>query len=146
MRRYFESLRPADRSALNSVPDGLLLVRVERVQYRWHATKAYYSIRFAVLEPKHLAGCLVTGRLYCTARAMWKLSWFLRDFGYNTELLSKDEVDDKELIGLQGIVKVSYVMVHGLSLLNLDGFAAAARWGELSPSTITDDFSGSEVA
>src|SRR5207253_2788752 len=66
MRRYFESLRPADRSAIDSVPDGLFLVRVERVQYRWHTQKPYYQIRFAVLEPKHLAGCLITGRLYCT--------------------------------------------------------------------------------
>jgi hypothetical protein len=34
------------------IPDGLYLVRVERVQYRWHAQKPYYSIRFAVVEPK----------------------------------------------------------------------------------------------
>ena len=61
MRRHFESLRPADRSAIDSVPDGLFLVRVDRVQYRWHAQKPYYSIRFAVLEPRHLAGCLITG-------------------------------------------------------------------------------------
>jgi hypothetical protein len=146
VRRYFESLRPADRSAINSVPDGLFLVRVQRVQYRWHATKPYYSIRFAALEPKHLAGSLITARLYCTTRAMWKLSWFLRDFGYDTELLNQDEIDDSALIGLKGIVKVSHVMVQGLSLLSLDGFAPAARWEELSPSTITDDASGSEVA
>ena len=55
MRRYFESLRPADRSAIDSVPDGLFLVRAERAQYRWHVQKPYYQIRFAVLEPKHLA-------------------------------------------------------------------------------------------
>jgi hypothetical protein len=146
MRRYFESLRPADRSAIDSVPDGLFLVRVDRVQYRWDAQKPYYSIRFAVLEPKHLAGCFITGRLYCTPRAMWKLSWFLRDFGYDTELLNKDEIDDKALIGLQGIVKISHAIVHGLSLLNLDGFAPAARWEELSPANITDPLPGSEVA
>ena len=146
MRRYFESLRPADRSAINSVPDGLFLVRVDRVKYQWHANKSHYSIRFAVLEPKHLAGCLITGRLYCTARAMWKLSWFLRDFGYDTEFLNNDEIDDKAMIRLKGIVKISHVMVHGLSLLNLDGFAPAARWEELSPSTITGALPGSEVA
>jgi hypothetical protein len=55
MKRYFESLRPADRSAIDSVPDGLFLVRVDRVQYHWHTAKPYYEIRFAVLEPKHLA-------------------------------------------------------------------------------------------
>jgi hypothetical protein len=146
MRRYFESLRPADRSATDSVPGGLFLVQVDRVQYRWHAQKPYYQIRFAVLEPKHLARCLISGRLYCTARAMWKLSWFLRDFGYDTELLNKDEIYDKALIGLRGVVKISYAIVHGLSLLNLDGFAPAAPWEELSPGNITDHFPGSEVA
>ena len=32
MRRYFESLRPADVSAIQSVPDGIFLVRVDRAQ------------------------------------------------------------------------------------------------------------------
>ena len=36
MRCYFESLRPADVSAIHSVPDGIFLVRVDRAQYRWH--------------------------------------------------------------------------------------------------------------
>ena len=75
MRRHFESLRPADVSAVQSVPDGIFLVRVDRAQYRWHKQKPYYEIRFAVLKPKHLTGCFMTGRLYCTPRAMWKLSW-----------------------------------------------------------------------
>jgi len=145
MRRHFESLRPSDRSSIDSVPDGLFLVQVDRVQYRWHAQKPYYSIRFAVLEPRHMAGCLITGRLYCTARAMWKLSWFLRDFGYDIELLGKDEIDDHALLGLKGVLKVSHAIVHGISLLNLDGFASAARWQELSPDA-PDHLSGSEVA
>src|SRR5947208_9300439 len=98
MRRYFESLRPADRSAIDSVPDGLFLVRVERAQYRWHAQKPYYQIRFAVLEPKHLAGCLITGRLYCAARAMWKVTRILRDFAYDTELLGIHEIDAHALL------------------------------------------------
>ena len=145
MRRRFDDLRPSDRSAIDSVPDGLFLVRVDRVQYRWHAQKPYYSIRFAVLEPRHLAGCLITGRLYCTARAMWKLSWFLHDFGYDTELLGKDEIDDQAVLGLKGVLKVSHAIVHGISVLNLDGFASAARWQELSPDA-PDHLSGSEVA
>ena len=147
MRRYFESLRPSDRSAIDSVADGLCLVRVDRAQYRWHKQKPYYVVRFAVLEPKHLAGCLITGRLYCTARAMWKLSWFLRDFGYDTELLGNDEIDDKVLVGLRGVLKISHAVVHGLSVLNLDGFAPANRWAELSPDATAEDHRpGSEVA
>jgi hypothetical protein len=33
----------------------------------------------------------LTGRLYCTPKAFWKLSWFLKDFGYDTDLLGKEE-------------------------------------------------------
>ena len=145
MRRYFESLRPADVSAIHSVPDGIFLVRVDRAQYRWHKQKPYYEIRFAVLKPRHLTGCFMTGRLYCTPRAMWKLSWFLRDFGYDAELLGKNEIDDKALIDLWGVVKVSEVTVHGISLLNFDGFAPAGRWEELSVFTDSDQ-PGSEVS
>jgi len=88
---------------------------------------------------------LITGRLYCTPRAMWKLTWFLRDFGYATELLGKDEIDDQALVGLQGVLKISHAIVHGISVLNLDGFAPLNRWKELSP-TAADDSLGSEVA
>jgi hypothetical protein len=71
VRRYFESLRPSDRSAIHSVPDGTFLVRVDRAQYRSHKQKPYYEIRFAVLKPRHLTGCFMAGRLSCTPRAMW---------------------------------------------------------------------------
>jgi hypothetical protein len=145
LRRYFESLRPADLSAIHSVPDGLFLVRVDRAQYRWHKQKPYYEIRVAVLEPKHLTGCFMTGRLYCTPRAIWKLSWFLRDFGYDSELLGKNAIDDKALVNLRGVVKVSQVNVHGLSVLNFDSFAPAARWEDLSILT-GGDRDGSEVS
>jgi len=146
MRRYFESLRPADVSAIHSVPDGIFLVRVDRAQYCWHnKKKPYYEIRFAVLKPKHLTGRFMTGRLSCTPKAMWKLSWFLRDFGYDAELLGNNEVDDKALVDLWGVVKVSEVTVHGVSLLNFDGFAPAVRWEELSVFTDSDP-GGSEVS
>jgi hypothetical protein len=87
----------------------------------------------------------MTGRVYCTPKAMWKLSWFLRDFGYDTELLGKNEIDDQFLVDLWGVVKVSEVTVHGISVLNFDGFAPASRWEELSPDAATD-LRGSEMA
>ena len=130
MRRYFESLRPADLSAINSAPDGLFLVRVDQAKYRWQARKPYYQIRFIVLEPKHLAGCVITGRLYCTPRAMWKLSWFLREFGYDAELLQRGEIDDQALVDLLGIVKISHTIVRGVTVLQLDAFSSADRWEE----------------
>jgi hypothetical protein len=118
---------------------------VDRAQYRWHKQKPYYEIGFAVLKPRHLTGCLMTGRLYCTPRAMWKLCWFLRDFGYDPELLAKNEIDDKALVDLWGVVKVSEFTVRGISVLNFDGFAPAARWEELSMFAGMDH-RGSEVS
>ncbi len=117
---------------INEVPDGLYLVRVERIQYRWDKQKPYYTVRLVVMEPKQLAGTSLSGRLYCTEKALWKLSWFLRDFGYDTELLGRDELDEKRIVGLQGVVKVSHATVNGRTYLNLDAFASAGEWDEYS--------------
>jgi hypothetical protein len=146
MKRHIQGLHEADPSASNQVPDGLLLVKVERAQHRWDARKPFYLLRFSVIEPKHLAGWSVTGRLYCTQKALWKLNWFLGDFGYDTELLGRDEIDDKSLVGLRGVIKISHVGVNGTSLLNLDGFAPASQWDELSTSLPPSAVSSSEVA
>ena len=144
MRRRIAGLHDADHSRAGEIPDGLFLVRVERAQHRWHAHKPYYVLRFAVLEPAPLAGHSIIGRLYCSPRALWKLNWFLRDFGYDTELLGRDEIDDKSLVGLRGVVKISHAVVNGTSLLNLDGFAPAAQWEELSTTPLAN-VGGSEV-
>jgi len=143
MTRRFPGLH--ETSAPAELPDGVYLVRVDHVQYRWNRQKPYYAIRFALLEPKPWAGASLTGRLYCKEKALWKLSWFLRDFGYDAELLGRDELDEKSLVKLQGVVKVSHRVVNGASLLNFDGFAPAAQWEELSAGLPTES-SGSEVA
>ncbi len=131
MRRRIQGLHESDQSA-SQLHDGLLLVRVERAQHRWDSRKSFYLLRFSILEPKELTGQSVTGRLYCTPRALWKLNWFLRDFGYDSELLDRDEIDERSLIGLRGVIKISHTFVNGTSLLNLDGFAPAGQWGQLS--------------
>jgi hypothetical protein len=134
MRRRIQGLHEADPSRATEIPDSLYLVRVERAQYRYQQ-KPHYLLRMAVIEPRHFAGRSITGRLYCTPKALWKLNWFLRDFGYDTELIGRDEIDEKSLLGLRGIIKISHAVVNGSSLLNLDGFAPAAQWEELSPSS-----------
>jgi len=131
VRRRIQGLHEADQSAASQVRDGLLLVRVERAQHRWDSRKPFYLFRFSIVEPKELTGHSVAGRLYCTPRALWKLNWFLR-VGYDAELLGQDEIDDKNLVGLRGVVKISHVVVSGISLLNLDSFAPASQWEELA--------------
>ena len=90
----------------------------------------------AILEPSRFAGHVLSSRLYCSPKALWKLNWFLRDFGYDTELLGRDEVDETQLVGLKGVVKISHIIFNGASLLRLDGFAPAGRWEELSPANL----------
>jgi hypothetical protein len=145
VRRRIQGLHEADQSAAGQVRDGLLLVRVERAHHQRDARKPFYLFRFSVLEPKELTGHSVSGRLYCTQRALWKLSWFLRDFGYDAELLGRDEIDERSLVGLRGVIKISHVVVNGAALLNLDGFAPASQWEELSSASPANE-NRSEVA
>jgi hypothetical protein len=127
------------------VPDGVFLVRVDGAKFRWHAHKPFYNLRLSVIEPRTLAGEPIVGRLYCTQKAMWKLGWFLRDFLYDPELLAHEQVDEKALPGLRGVVKISHRVINGISLINLDGFAPASQWEELSPVSSTPRPNSPEV-
>jgi hypothetical protein len=142
MRRQIAGLHAADRCAPDQIPDGLFLVRVRRVQFRGQAQKPYYTVALAILEPSRFSGHIISSRLYCNPKALWKFNWFLSDFGYDVELLGRDEVDETQLIGLTGVVKISHIVLNGTSLLRLDGFAPAGRWEELSPANLD----GSQVA
>ena len=136
MRRQIAGLRVADRSVLDRTPDGVFLVRVQRVQFRRCAPKPYYTVALTVVEPRRFASNILSSRLYCNAKALWKLNWFLQAFNYDGELLDRDEVDERQLVGLQGVVKVSHVVYDGIPLVRFDGFAPAARWEELSPANL----------
>jgi hypothetical protein len=124
MRRYVSGLGKASASPDSGLPEGLFLVRIERTQYRWHAQKPYLAVVFSVVEPNAFRGNF-SSRVYCTPKALWKLNWFLRDFGYDSELLDRNEIDNRNLVGLSGVVKLSHSVVNGTSLLNLDAFAPA---------------------
>jgi len=142
MRRQIAGLHAADRCAADQISDGLFLVRVQKVQFRREAQKPYYILTLAILEPSRFRDHVISSRLYCNPKALWKLNWFLRDFGYDTELLGRDEIDEAQLVGLSGVVKISQIVLNGSSLLRLDGFAPASRWEELSPANLD----GSQVA
>ena len=132
MKRQVPGLAETARDSRLEIPDGVFLVRVDGAQFRWHAHKPFYVLRLSILEPSASAGQSIVGRLYCTQKAMWKLGWFLRDFLYDPELLSQDEVDERALRGLIGVVKISHSVINGISLVNFDGFAPASQWEELS--------------
>src|SRR5208282_452704 len=118
------------------IPEGVFLVRVQKINFRRQAQKPYYTLALAILEPSRFSGNILSSRLYCNPKALWKLNWFLHDFGYDTELLGRDEVDETQLVGLKGVVKISHILFNSTSLLRLDGFAPADRWEELSPANL----------
>jgi hypothetical protein len=137
MKRYVSGLNQASTSASDGVIDGLFLVRIERFQYRWHRQKPFYAIKFSVVEPISIAGDRLAARLSCSSKNLWKLNWFLRDFGYDPELLERNEIDDKSLVSLCGVVKISQSVINGTTVLDLDGFAPASSWERLPGGTKT---------
>lgn len=130
MKRHIPGLHSEAKNA-DDLLEGLFLVRVDRANYRWHPQKPFFSIRFVILEPKELGSRSVAGRIYCTSKALWRLNWFLRDFAYDTDLLGRDEVDERALLGLTGVIRTSRKTLAGRSFLNLDGFASASEWENL---------------
>ena len=131
MRRLIPGLHSQHHSSSANL-DGIFLVRVDRASYRWHPQKPFLSLRFSILEPASYEALTFFGRLYCTERALWKLSWFLRDFGYDMELLNRDQVDERALLNLCGVVRTSFTNLNGHSYQSLDSFAPAAEWEALS--------------
>ena len=97
MKRRFAGLHAADLCE-RRCPDGMFLVRVERARVSLACSEA-------LLHPATLSSSSRTSSLdsdspaasIAPPKALWKLDWFLRDFGYDTELLGRDEIDEKAL-------------------------------------------------
>jgi hypothetical protein len=136
MRRHIPGLHSKRSVDVNL--DGLFLVCVDKASYRWHPQKPFLVLRFVVLEPRLSESQSFSGRLYCTERALWKLDWFLRDFEYDRELLDRDQIDEKALQGLRGVIRISQTMLNGRSYQNLDAFAPAGEWEVMSSTPIKE--------
>jgi hypothetical protein len=144
MKRRLPGLSEVVQEPHIALPDGVYLVRIASAQYRWYAQKPFYGLRLSILEPQQFKEREIVSRLYCTPKAMWKLGWFLRDFIYDPELLSQNEVDERALRGLVRVVKISHAVINGIRLVNLDGFAPASQWEELSNTISTPPNSNGE--
>ncbi len=131
MKRHFPGLH-SEGSRGDELLQGVFLVRVDRAYYRWHPQKPFFVLSFAILEPQNVASRKISGRLYATAKALWRLNWFLRDFGYDRDLLGRDEVDEKALLGLIGVLRTTRKVFGGRTYLDLAGFAPSSEWEFIS--------------
>jgi hypothetical protein len=134
MKRHFAGLHSESKNG-DAFLEGRFLVRVDQAVYRWHSQKPFFAVRFSILGPQEQKGQTISGRLYCTSKALWRLNWFLRDFGYDDELLLRDEVEEQALLGLTGVVQTSQRTLQGRSFLNLQAFAPAGEWETLAAAT-----------
>ena len=114
--------------------EGLYRARVVRFEPAGHAAKPCRTASFLILEPAAYLGRHVRTRLYCHDRALWKLHWFLSDFGYDAELLAAEELDDRRVVGLEGVIRLAYWGTDGSRRLDVEGFAPTERWAELCSS------------
>ena len=126
---------PGERTPL---AEGLYRARVVRFEPAGHAPNPCRTVTFRILEPFPLAGRHVRSRLYCHDRALWKLRWFLTDFGYDAELLAAEELDDKRVVGLEGVIRLAYWGADGHRRLDVEGFAPTERWQELCSSPVPE--------
>jgi hypothetical protein len=116
--------------------EGQYRARVVRFEPAGHAPNPCRRATFLILEPAPYAGRRVRTRLYCHERALWKLRWFLSDFGYDHELMATEVLDDRQVVGLEGVVRLAYWGTDGQRKLDVQGFAPAERWGELSQEQV----------
>jgi hypothetical protein len=59
--------------------------------------------------------------------------------------MGREEVDEKALMGLRGIVRISRTTLNGRAFLNIGGFAPASEWEELSVSATNSQEMGRDV-
>ena len=119
---------------LHDIPSGATkqpdryLVRI--VAARYHSTRSpYLDVTFALLEPEEHRGRRIVSRIDCRRKSFWKLTWFLKDFAYDQALLYDDEIDDKAIVGLEGVITISN-RARGQRPFTLHSFAPAHSWRE----------------
>jgi hypothetical protein len=133
MRRHVPGLHSRQENYASNL-EGHFLVRVQKASYRWHPQKPFLALEFAILEPSSFSARSFSGRIYCTERALWKLNWFLHDFRYDPDLLGRDQIDEKALLNLRGVVRTTVTKLNGHSHQNLDAFAPAEQWMAFPPA------------
>jgi len=60
-------------------------------------------------------------------------------------LLSRDQVDEKALRNLRGVVRTSFTNLNGRSYQNLVSFAPASEWEALSSVTNNQEERGNKI-
>ena len=105
MRRHIPGLHSGQPDGQNL--EGLFLVRVERALFRWHPKKPFLELRFVILEPTSDEDFPSRGG--CTApKGTLEIQLVPAGFWLRRRLLSRDQVDEKALLNLRGVVRTRF--------------------------------------
>ena len=137
MRRHIPGLHSRDQNQESQL-QGLFLVRVDGASLPLASAQTFLLAPLRDRGARTVSTRSFSGRLCCSERALWKLNWFLRDFSYDPELLGRDQVDEKALLNLRGVLRTSPIAFNGHSYQNLESFAPAGEWEELSCATVNE--------
>jgi hypothetical protein len=128
MKRKIPGLSQPPEAAGRSA--NVYLVQVVKAVYK--ATRIPELIlTFNIIEPSDQLGRKVVSRVDCRAKSFWKLCWFLKDFGYDSALLYDDEIDEKAIVGLKGVIAISNRVKGPQQRCKLHSFAPAHLWQEM---------------
>jgi hypothetical protein len=108
----------------------MYLVQVVKVVFRASRIPELI-LTFNIIEPSDHQGLKVVSRIDCRPKSFWKLCWFLKDFGYDAALLYDDEIDEKAILGLKGVIALSNRVQGQQQCCKLHSFAPAHLWQEM---------------
>ena len=97
------------------------------------------GVELRVLEPREHVGARLALTLSCARNHLWRVSWFLRDFAYDPELLDRDFIDPKKLKGLRGVVRIAHQPSSDGKVRLLTSSAADAWNSEPGQETRSDE-------
>ena len=142
MRRRIQGLHAADQSAVAEIPDGLFLVR-SVTEFSITGTRRNRTTSCALPFSSPIPWPAMESQAVSTA-AIEPCGNCPGSYAIlaTTPNCSGEMIEEKSLIGLRGVVKVSHTVVNGTSLLNFDGFAQESQWEELSPRCVVATVGG----
>ena len=130
MKRRLEGIN----GTFHALPPGvntLHLVRIESANYSAKFRKPVLDLSLSIVEPASVSKMTITTRISCAPKNLWKLHSLLVEFGYDAELLGREELDTCRLQGLVGVVRIHGKASRQDARVTIDIVAHQSEWPAL---------------
>lgn len=106
----------------------VLLVTIRSCQRVSRKRKSFLRVGMGIEQPESWRGTDVLTLFELEANMLRRLHCFLRDFGYDSQLLAEETIAESELVGLRGVIKLGKPDRRAPGAFFLDAFASATTW------------------